>query len=352
MAFKLKTLQIIGLGGFGGDAASLTTQRMIARLCDRYANTDLDRSALAKSLQAAFGVTWIDSDEREATHISPAFALEKPETIEAPNGYRKLTSRSGKDILERIETRPYAYLKEYVEPRREFVAKKAEGAEAESVRGYGAIIGLENVEFIQRQVCEGIRRLEGFERTEDSQKLIRYGLLRGGEVPPLEIHCIGSTAGGQASGLFILVLGLLSLELREKLPRPKVHLHLAAPGFHPQKADVLARTQQLKTMAVLRDLAEVKQGDGELRIPHPAGTLTINSGSITFNSVNIYQPFAGERGQKYESFLSHFANTLAGSQLRAFAADLRRDKSNAEANARVLRGAAKRGAHLLTTRGG
>lgn len=103
--------------------------------------------------------------------------------------------------------------------------------------------------------------------------MLKFGLAQQSAELGIEIFVIGSTAGGQATGLFLPVLGLLSLELRDYIPRPKVTLHLALPGFHAEEAEKLSQAEYFKTLAVLRDLAKIRRGDAILKLPHPSGVI-------------------------------------------------------------------------------
>jgi hypothetical protein len=336
MSFKLKRILFIPLGGLGGDAGELSRQRLIKKLCRQFASTAAEKELLAKSLRECYRLLYFDSDEREPTVIPSDFAGLPLETISAPINYQRIKSYSGKEIISRLDEKPNAYLKDYVKAREAFIAAKDADSEAESVRGFGELNGLLSIGLIQKQIVEELGSLKSFEKTEAYQNLLKFGLARQGAELGMEIFIVGSTAGGQATGLFLLVLALLGLALRDYPVRPKIRLHLALPGFHAEKAEKLRQAEYFKTLAVLRDLAKIKRGDTVMRLPHPNGRMSIETYSIPLSSVNLYKPSDGSNPQKYAAFISQFAETLVASHLTAFAADLRRDKSNAVANARRM----------------
>jgi hypothetical protein len=336
MSFKLKRVLYILLGGLGGDAGELSRQRLIKKLCRQFAQNDAERKILERSLSECYRVLSFDSDEREPTVISPEYAGQEPETIHAPINYQRIKSYSGKEIISRLDEKPFAFLKDYVLARQTFIETKDADSEAESVRGFGEINGLISVGLLHKQIVQELANLKSFELSAAYQNLLKFGLAQQGAELGMEIFIVGSTAGGQATGLFLLVLALLGLELRDYGTRPKVRLHLALPGFHAEKAEKPRQAEFFKTLAVLRDLAKIKRGDTVLKLPHPKGRINIETYSIPISSVNVYPPSMGNNPQKYASFISQFADTLVASQLTSFAADLRRDKSNAVANARML----------------
>jgi hypothetical protein len=336
MSFHFKRILIISLGGLGGDVGDLFCQRMVSKLCQQYATGEAEKESIQRSLRQCFRILWLDSDEREPTVIPPKFSGQGPDTIHAPTNYKRINSYSGKEILSRLDQKPFAFLKEWVEGRRVFVEMKEADSEAESNRGFGTLNALGSIGLIHNQIEQELAGLKGFELTAAFQNLLKFGLARQDANLGTEIFILGSTAGGQATGLFLPVLGLLGLELRDYVPRPKVRLHLALPGFHAEKAEQLKQMEYFKTLAVLRDLAKIKRGDIMLKLPHPNGHLGLESFSINLSSVNLHQPRNGNNGQKYLSFISQFANTLVDSQLAPFAADLRRDRSNAVASARAV----------------
>lgn len=337
MTAKLKSTLGIRLGGAGGDAGGLSVMRIAAHLVRRYAPDRQAKESLTKALKNFHRELWLDSDDREPTVIPADFAGGLAEVIAPPPNYRQMDSHSGREILERLEEEPFAYLRDWVAARRELIEKKETGAEAEGIRLFGTLITLENIVAVQRQLRYELSWLRGFVRTAAYQDLLRFGLPVDGDGFNVEI--CGSTAGGQATGLWLIVLGLLALELENFSPKPKVKIRLLLPGFHVEGNDLLGQTQHLKTLAVLSDLARAKRGVGNLCLPHPAGRLEIPFNMIgeMFQSISVYQPEKGGDEAKYVKFISQTADSIVASQLAEFAANLRRVKSNAIANARTVR---------------
>ncbi len=194
-------------------------------ICSRFANNAEQVEVLEKAMKQFYRMLWFDSGEKEDVSLTSKFSSVEEEVIRAPLNYRELKVDSGDDILNKLEEKPFAYLKPWVEIRKEFIQDKEAGADAEGIRLYGAINALVNIGFIRQQLYAEIEYLADFEKELAKKKIIEFGLPV--DTNNFTIEIFGSSAGGQGSGLRLILLCLLANK-----SAPKSNLHIACPGFH------------------------------------------------------------------------------------------------------------------------
>lgn len=329
---KFEPSRVFGTGGAGGDAAILIGDGRVERTCDLLGLPGDDAKAAQTALQKFHSVIVFDSDDRERATLNPIFAGDAPKIIETPASYKKLTSPSGREIIEKIKTEPFVHLAAQANEE-ELLVGKASDSEAEGCRFYGYVNGVINVRLIQRQIATAIESMRNLSGSKAWQTLTGLGLPLSDESHRIDV--CGSGAGGQASGILILVLALLAREIEDIRSQCKVHVHFLAPGFHAAQNETEALEQRVKSLSVLRDLAAMKVTGRSLEIPFPGGNLTLRSRhtSEIFNYLTIYEPKPTD-SDVYKSFLNQVSQTVLDSTLSASAADLRRALSNANSLAR------------------
>jgi len=329
---KFERSLIFGAGGAGGDLAILIRDRRVVRTSDllNVANTNLPLTKAA--LRKFFSVTVFDSDDRESATLDAPFAGEAPEIIETPASYKKLTSASGREIIEKIDSEPFAHLTAQA-TEVELLTGKASDSEAEGCRFYGYINGLINVQLIRRQITLTLDSMRNLPRSKAWQTLIGCGLPLNEDGYRIDVCASG--AGGQASGILVLMLALLAREIEDIRPQVKLHLHFLLPGFHAAQNEAEALEQRIKSLSVLRDLAVMKNSSRSLDIPFPDGNITLRPRhtSEIYNYLYIHEPQPTD-ADVYSCFLNRVSQAIVDTTLSASAADLRRVLSNANSLAR------------------
>jgi len=144
-----------------------------------------------------------------------------------------------------------------------------------------------------------------------------------------------SGAGGQGSGLVILLLALISRRIQKARQLYKVNVHLLLPGFHSTQNDFERADQCTRALSVWRDLAALKVRGRPLEIPFPGGNIELEARHTReiFDYLFIYQPTQTENAL-YHCFVNRVSNTIIDSELSAFSNKLRSTRSQSNDLAR------------------
>lgn len=319
-----------GTGGSGCATALSVQVKRLHKIISLCSVTSAERDTLWQWLIKFFPCILSDSDQMDGEVFAPQFAGDEPERIVPPDSYIPLASPSGKTIINNLDTLPYKHLKDY-QPL-PFAAGKSSDSEAEGNRLYGALNGLVNVRRINKQIKAALEQLDAAQNSETSLHLEGKGIQ-----PRARIHIefFSSLAGGQGSGLVVLLLGLLSKQIEARREQYRINLHLLLPGFFVAQNDFERLDQMFKAMSVLNDLVRLKLEGRSLTIPYPDGTIELESHHTTelYNFLFLHQPAATDTA-RYESFIHRISEAVVDAEFSSLATDLRRARSNANELAR------------------
>ncbi len=330
----LTVVDDIGVGGAGCLAAQLLQQRRASRICHLLGLAGTEAESVKQDLRRICPAVFIDSDAWNMASFEPRFAGEGAEIAMPPPKYQRLTSPSGRTLIDKQTMVPFQHLARW-KVGLEAIKEKGAQSEAESVRTYGTSILLVNIRRVWTQLENSARALRSAAKSSAWSRLIGKKVTL--EPNARRFNVFFSTAGGQGSGAIVAVLGLLALLIEDNREQCVVNLHLLLPGFHPTQSEV-RKFDELKTWSVLRDLALLKVKAPTLHLPFPIGDkhLTERHTSQLFDELFLHEPTGGALKEGYKSFIHRVGETALGMELSAFAEDLRRTRSNAGARARVL----------------
>jgi hypothetical protein len=264
------------------------------------------------------------STDSEALEVEAAPGTGSRLTMANPANHVLLRSHSGSELRERAEAEPLRHLERLLVPWSEIEAKRSQ-CEAQQNRLFGMVNAVSNILPIDQTLRGAVRQLYRAERTEEWLRLTNRGVNLDASAPVINVYF--STAGGQGSGAALILLALLALHC-EGRQRPRVYIHLLLPGFHPSAGGDEELQNELRTLAVLRDLAALKAG-AEMTIPFPHGDkrLKARQAKEIFDTLFVYDPILGGR-ELYENFLRRVSDLVVSMELSPFARMAAKGRAN------------------------
>lgn len=324
----------IGVGGAGCLTAQLLQQRRAARISQLLGAGPAEAESIKRDVRLICPAVFIDSDAWNAASFEPCFAGEPAEVAAPPAKYWRMSSPSGRTILDKQDSLPFQHLARW-KVGLDAIEEKGAQSEAESIRAYGTSILLVNIRKVWAQMEAAVHMIKSAARSTAWSKLVGRNICL--EPRARRFNLFFSTAGGQGSGAVVAVLGLLALLLEDERERCVINVHLLLPGFHPAQGEA-QQFDRLKTWSVVRDLALLKVNAPALHIPFPLADKQLgkrHTGQI-FDEMFLHEPSQAALKERYKSFIQRVGATALNMELSAFAEDLRRTRSNAAARARVL----------------
>lgn len=239
-------------------------------------------------------------------------------------GHVLLQPYSGGQIGDRLGDEPFRHLKRLAVPLSELEGKRRQ-CEAQQNRLFGTVNVVANILPVSQTLQRAVEQLHRAEQTEEWLRLTNRGVHLDASTPVANVYF--STAGGQGSGAVLILLALLAMSCEED-KRPRVHVHLLMPGFHPSSGEEEKLNNKLRTQAVLRDLAALKAG-AEMTIPFPHGDkrLKARQAKESFDTLFIHPPAPGGP-ESYENFIHRVSDLIVSLELAPFARQANKSRAN------------------------
>jgi hypothetical protein len=316
----------IGLGTTGGETAALARQRSVERLLDLKGLSGVERIYVGQLLQQVFPLLIFDSGIAKSRDMQPAFAGDEPERVEFPTSYLRLPSPGGQELITQKESPPYLHMKDFIEDHLDLLQQKTANAEAQSCPLFGAANAFSDIVRIDQQVRTMVTNMHNLSNSPAWGELTELGFPLTDETTLINV--CGSGAGGQAIGLFVLILVLLNQRLLGARSRYKIAIDFLSPGFTKLPKEAVAKDQQIKSLSVLADLMSLKAGNG-IEIRHPRGNLKLEGSAARdiFDECYFHPPRATS-GDAFASFISAVASLIVDRALSPYADDWRMRVAN------------------------
>jgi hypothetical protein len=314
---------VLGGGGAGRDTGLLFVGMRGQRLCDRLGLSNEPRRKIIKAVQAFTSEVYLDSCRWESFELESRFAGENSQIVTPPLSFEPLEAPSGRKIIDEIDTPPYCHLNGW--QMLEHIADKASDSEAQGNRLFGLTNLTVNARPVLNQFSAAITALDNAENSNAALELASLGLRPD---KGKRIHFFTSVCGGQGAGLAIFMLACLAKIIEKRREQFEIFLHLFLPGFHGEDKKE-QHNKMLRAMSVMRDLQILTAGSSlKLLLPDGVWTLSERHTKELYNHVLVYLPRPAVI-ETYKSFIIRVAETVADAELSGIAADLRRQRSNA-----------------------
>lgn len=298
-----------------------------------------DEAVFQREIEKVFTQFYADSERPAEEIFEGTFAGESELKLAMPKQFALLTSHAGSTLIERANTPPFEHLKRWDVDLAEIIDKSAQ-CEAEGIRLFGTANLLVNIQNVWQQLSRAVKQTEN---VKNSPEWLRLRSRRVSLNPILRVvNIYFSSAGGQASGAVVLMLGLLNKLLEEDRQNCLVRLHFLVPGFYANQSEAELMDQRLKTQSVIRDFQQMRQRGTTLYIPFPRQDKLIQDTTQLFDEIFVHEPLPTVSKDNYKTFVRRIAGLVVDMELAPYARGLRSMRSNSAASTRLTDKAQRR----------
>lgn len=322
----------IGIGGAGCHGAA-AARSLRARLAIR--GLDPRQYPVAESAMLALSPAInIDTAEFEEITLPPARPNNAPETLRQPEGYERLASPDGLELLAQAETPVARHLQHW--PGLQLVAEKRANSEGEGIPLYGCANLLASAGLVWRWVRSLAQRVIEAAGTPAASRLAEYGIEVRNDYFLVNVYAGLSGATGTGSLEILLAMLSLALDGLGARGRAEVRLHLLVGAYHAPGSEEERRAAAARATGLLERLNEYEARRRTVRFGLPDGEVLIVPPHLSYRLADATFAHTALAGEIYPDFIRRVSLAIYHAEIGPRAARLRLTRANAPARRKLF----------------